>query len=97
MSGPAVRTAFGDPTGADGLPAVAVVGTRSATPYDVSVADELGRGLAVCGVVVVSGLARGIDAVTHAGALDAGPGAMPPAAVVVTRLAFVHPWGNRGL
>jgi len=94
---PAVLTAVGDPTVVDGRPAVAVVGTRSATPYGVSVAAELGRGLAASGVVVVSGLALGIDAAAHAGALDAGTAAVPPVAVVGTGLDVVYPWGNRSL
>ena len=94
---PAVLTALGAPTVADGRPAVAVVGTRSATPYGESVAAELGRGLAASGVVVVSGLALGIDAAAHAGALDAGAGAVPPVAVVGTGLDVVYPRGNRNL
>lgn len=53
-------------------PAVAVVGARAATPTGLRVGYELGRDLAGAGVVVVSGLARGIDASAHLGALDAG-------------------------
>lgn len=53
-------------------PRVALVGTRSPTPYGERVAAELARVLAEQGVVVVSGLARGIDAVAHRAALDAG-------------------------
>ena len=94
---PAVLTAVGDPSVTDGRPAVAVVGTRSATPYGASVAAEFGRGLAQSGVVVVSGLALGIDAAAHAGALDAGPDAVPPVAVVGTGLDVVYPSGNRTL
>jgi DNA processing protein len=94
---PAVLTALGDATVAEGRPAVAVVGTRSATPYGASVAAELGRGLAASGVVVVSGLALGIDAAAHAGALDAGPGAAAPVAVVGTGLDVVYPKVNRVL
>jgi DNA processing protein len=94
---PAVLTALGDPTVVEGRPAVAVVGTRSATPYGASVAAELGRGLADAGVVVVSGLALGIDAAAHAGALDAGAGGAPPVAVVGTGLDVVYPRGNRAL
>ena len=52
--------------------AVAVVGTRRATHYGLSVADRLGYQLAKCGLVVVSGLARGIDSVAHQGALKGG-------------------------
>jgi DNA processing protein len=55
-------------------PAVAVVGARSCSAYGVEVARTLGRELAAAGVVVVSGLARGIDGEAHRGALDAqGP------------------------
>jgi DNA processing protein len=53
-------------------PMVAVVGARSASPYGSQVARMLGRELAAAGLVVVSGLARGIDAEAHRGALDAG-------------------------
>src|SRR3989338_622577 len=52
--------------------AVALVGTRRATPYGREVARELGGGLAANGVTVVSGLARGIDAEAHRAALEAG-------------------------
>lgn len=52
--------------------AVAVVGTRRATAYGKQVADELGTYLAVNGVTVVSGLARGIDSYAHAAAVKAG-------------------------
>jgi DNA processing protein len=52
--------------------AVAVVGTRRVTPYGRQVADELGRYLAQNGVTVVSGLARGVDAIAHQSALQAG-------------------------
>jgi len=53
-------------------PAVAVVGTRSCSPYGAQVARRLGRELATAGVTVVSGLARGVDAEAHRGALEAG-------------------------
>ena len=52
--------------------AVTVVGARRATAYGREVARELGRELAGAGIVVVSGLAFGIDACSHRGALDAG-------------------------
>lgn len=52
--------------------AVAVVGTRRVTPYGRQVADELGRFLAQNGVTVISGLARGVDAIAHHAALEAG-------------------------
>ena len=52
--------------------AVAVVGTRDCTPYGVACAEKLGYGLASGGAVVVSGLAKGIDAAASRGALRAG-------------------------
>jgi DNA processing protein len=52
--------------------AVGIVGARSCSPYGAQVARILGRELAAAGVVVVSGLARGIDGEAHRGALDAG-------------------------
>ena len=52
-------------------PAVAVVGARASSGYGASVARALGRDLAAAGLVVVSGLARGIDAEAHRGALEA--------------------------
>lgn len=53
-------------------PAVAVVGARSCSAYGRSVARSLARELAAAGLVVVSGLARGIDGEAHRGALEAG-------------------------
>jgi DNA processing protein len=53
-------------------PAVAIVGARACSPYGTQVARMLGRELAAAGLVVVSGLARGVDGEAHRGALDAG-------------------------
>ncbi|MGH2452599.1 MAG: DNA-processing protein DprA [bacterium] len=53
-------------------PAVAIVGSRRATATGRLVTERLAAGLAERGVTVVSGLARGIDAVAHRAALDAG-------------------------
>ena len=52
-------------------PAVAIVGARASSGYGASVARSLGRELAAAGLVVVSGLARGIDAEAHRGTLEA--------------------------
>ena len=51
------------------LPAVAIVGSRAASPYGLDVAFDFGAGLAETGVIVVSGLARGVDSSAHRGAL----------------------------
>ena len=64
-------------------PLVAVVGTRSPSPYGEDMARSVGGGLARAGLVVVSGLAMGIDAVAHAAAVDAI--AAPSAAVAAVR------------
>jgi DNA processing protein len=53
-------------------PSVAVVGARSCSHYGAEVARMVGRELAAAGLVVVSGLARGIDGHAHRGALEAG-------------------------
>jgi DNA processing protein len=53
-------------------PAVAVVGARACSGYGSSVARMLGRELAAAGLVIVSGLARGVDAEAHRGAVDVG-------------------------
>jgi len=51
---------------------VALVGTRKASPYGVRMAEALGRELAARGITVVSGLAHGIDAAAHRGAIEGG-------------------------
>ncbi|MDX6510663.1 MAG: processing protein [Gaiellaceae bacterium] len=53
-------------------PAVAIVGARACSSYGATVARMLGRELAAAGLVVVSGLARGVDGEAHRGALEAG-------------------------
>ena len=53
-------------------PRAAIVGSRRPSPYGEAVAEQLGAELAAAGVVVVSGLALGIDAAAHRGALNGG-------------------------
>lgn len=65
----------GSPRLLDGIEpfgAVTIVGARRATSYGREIARELGRELAAAGMIVVSGLAFGIDGCAHRGALDAG-------------------------
>jgi DNA processing protein len=69
-------------------PRVAIVGTRSASVHGLADASELGAFLARSGITVVSGLAIGIDAAAHLGALDAGGGVV---GVVATGLDVVYP------
>jgi DNA processing protein len=54
------------------LPMVAIVGARNASAAGMRFADRLARDLAADGFVVVSGLARGIDAAAHRGSLATG-------------------------
>ncbi|HXY43474.1 MAG TPA: DNA-processing protein DprA [Acidimicrobiales bacterium] len=78
-------------------PCVAIVGTRRATHYGLEVAFAFGRELAERGVVVVSGLARGIDASAHQGVLAAAARPRGPLAVVGGGVDMVYPRENRRL
>ncbi len=71
---------------------VAVVGARNASANGRRLARELAAGLGRGGLVVVSGLARGIDAAAHLGALETGT-----VAVVAGGVDIVYPEENRGL
>jgi DNA processing protein len=76
----------------------AIVGTRVPTGRGGSVAYDVGRELAEAGVIVVSGLARGIDSAAHRGALGAhGGGAAPTCAVLACGIDGIYPPGNKGL
>ncbi len=68
---PAILFAKGKLQSCDEL-SIAIVGTRHASSYGIKVADQLARGLALAGLTIVSGLARGIDAAAHRGALAVG-------------------------
>jgi DNA processing protein len=75
-------------------PCVAIVGTRRATAYAERVTRELARTLARAGACVVSGLARGVDASAHFGALEVGGATI---AVLGTGLDVVYPKGHAAL
>jgi DNA processing protein len=69
---PPVRLFVRGDAGATADPGVAVVGARSCSAYGAQVARTLSRELAAAGIVVVSGLARGVDGEAHRGALEGG-------------------------
>jgi len=75
-------------------PAIAVVGTRHPTPYGTGMAEILSRDLAARRLLIVSGMARGIDSCAHKGALLART---PTVAVWGTGVDVVYPKENRKL
>lgn len=75
-------------------PALAVVGSRNATPQGLANAEDFARALSDAGVTIVSGLALGIDAAAHRGGLA---GLASSVAVVGTGLDVVYPARNRAL
>ncbi len=90
---PPVLCVRGDPTVLQ-RPAVAIVGARAATVDGLDTARGLAFELATRGLVVVSGLARGIDAAAHRGALEAGG---PTVAVQACGADQVYPPEHRAL
>ena len=75
-------------------PAIAVVGTRHPSPYGSGMAEILSRDLAARRLLIVSGMARGIDSCAHRGALTAR---MPTVAVWGTGIDVVYPKENKKL
>ena len=71
--------------------AVAVVGTRRVTPYGRQAAESFCEALAAAGVAIISGLARGVDAIAHRVALDGG---VPTVAVLAGGIDQVYPREN---
>jgi DNA processing protein len=90
---PALLYAWGD-AGLLGRPAVGIVGSRNHTAYGAAAAQLLAAGVARAGAVVVSGMARGIDAIAHAAALDAGGGSV---GVLGNGFGVIYPAANRAL
>ena len=90
---PAVLWIRGD-AGALGRAGIAVVGTRQPTPYGAGMAEKLSRDLALRRMVILSGMARGVDTAAHKGALDAGGTTV---AVWGTGIDVVYPKENKGL
>ena len=82
------------PVGLLSRPSIAVVGTRHPSPYGSGMAEILARDLAVRRLLIVSGMARGIDSCAHRGALAAR---MPTVAVWGTGIDVVYPKENKKL
>jgi len=78
----------------DDLFAVAIVGTRKVTPYGRQMTEEIAAFLAANGITVISGLARGVDAIAHQTALKAGGRTM---AILGSGVDRIYPPEHRGL
>ena len=91
---PAVLHLGGDPSALEAAGPVAVVGARRASAYGLEVARGLGRALSAAGLVVVSGMALGVDSAAHTGALE-GPG--PTVAVLAGSAHVAYPASKRHL
>ncbi len=90
---PPVLFALGN-TGLLLRPAAAIVGSRDHSSYGAGVCRALAGALAEAGVVIVSGMARGLDAVAHTAALDAGGATI---GVLGNGLGVIYPAANRTL
>jgi DNA processing protein len=100
---PALRHIFGPPLVLffrgqlfefDMMHTVAIVGTRAATPYGSRIAKDMARDLARAGIVVVSGLAYGIDSLAHWGAIEGGGRTV---AVLASGCDLCYPSSNKPL
>jgi DNA processing protein len=80
-------------------PGIAVVGTRHPTPYGTGMAEMLSRDLAAHGLVILSGMARGVDTAAHRGAIEARCGGEPGKTVAVwgTGIDVIYPKENKKL
>jgi DNA processing protein len=75
-------------------PAIAVVGTRHPTPYGIGMAEMLSRDLALRGLIILSGMARGVDTAAHKGAIAAKS---PTVAIWGTGIDVIYPKENKAL
>ncbi len=78
----------------DDVFAVAIVGTRKVTPYGRQITEEIASFLAANGITIVSGLARGVDAIAHQSALKAGGRTI---AILGSGVDKIYPPEHRGL
>jgi len=90
---PVLLSVRGDPQVLN-LASISIVGTRRPTLYGTQMAQRLGRELAARGLVIVSGMARGIDAIGHQGAMDAHGRAI---GVLGTGIDVCYPKENKKL
>jgi DNA processing protein len=90
---PALLFVWGDPA-LLARPAAGIVGRRDHSAYGAEAARLLAAGVAGAGVVVVSGMARGIDAIAHAAALDVGGASV---GILGNGFGVIYPAVNRAL
>jgi DNA processing protein len=75
-------------------PGIAMVGTRHPTPYGLGMSERLSKDLAARGLVIISGMARGVDTASHRGAIEAGGKTV---AVFGTGIDVIYPKENSRL
>lgn len=94
---PIVLYVRGDLSKAYAQPCLAMVGSRRCSTYGVNTAQMLARDLAANGLTIVSGMARGIDAAAHRGALETAETGSQTIAIVGTGLETTYPKEHKGL